>query len=147
MLLMLVAASPVCAGEYCQWTGTTRENCKSDGGRGYVMLPNGVYVSAKDYAEYGYYPLVVTQPEPTADQKLGDEIEEFNGSEITLTWDVVNLTAQEILLRDAAPMPLTDYHQWLAIQTLGGWTNQQMSNVLSAEEVAAFLARKTLEEQ
>ena len=148
VLFITFIASTSVAGTWCQWSGTAGINCKSTSGT--IYLANGIPVKEKDFNEYGYYERITTQPTLGADQVKDTEVWGFADNEISLTWTIRDLTAQEILERDAAAMSLTDYLQWKAIVQFTSATSEQIVTFLTAnypEQVIAYQARKTIDEQ
>ena len=147
-LLTFFFASFAYADRWCQWSGTEGENCKNDRG-GVLYLPFPTQTEAIINAK-GYYRVTTTQPTIGADQVRDTEVWSKVDNEIFLTWTVRDLTAQEILERDASAMSLTDYLQWNALVAGGVFTSEQIVTYLTAnypEIVDAYLAMKTLLEQ
>ena len=151
ILVLSFIATPLIAGTWCMWSGTEGTYCQSDS-RGYVRMPDGHLIGASEenFNYHGFYERITTQPTLGADQVRDTEVWGFADNEISLTWTVKDLTAQEILERDAGAMSLTDYLQWNALVAGGVFTSEQIVTYLTAnypEIVDAYLARKTLLEQ
>jgi len=86
---------------YCEWDGTKGVNCQSDD-KGYVRRFDGLPVGGgvENYNDNGFYELTDTQPTIGADQ-VKDEVQwSFANDQISRTWTVRDLTAQEIQDRD-----------------------------------------------
>ena len=148
-LFITFMASTSIAATWCQWSGTEGVDCKNTS-TGMFKLPNGIYVKEKDFNASGYYERITTQPTLGADQVRDTEVWGFADNEISLTWTVRDLTAQEILVRDASAMSLPDYLQWKAIVQFTSATSEQIVTFLTAnypEQVIAYQARKTIDEQ
>ena len=154
LCLLLIAfifiPSLLFAGTWCQWDGSAGTNCQSTN-RTFITINNvRVTVSAENLNPRGWYELTVTQPVVGADQVVDETVWEFASNQISKTWTVRDLTAQEILERDAEAMSLMDYLQWKAIVQFTSATSEQITTFLTAnhpEIVDAYLARKALEEQ
>ena len=147
-LLTLFFASFAYADRWCEWSGTVGENCKNDrDGVVYLPFPTRTESLINDA---GLYRVTITQPTIGTDQVRDSEVWGFADNQISLTWAVRDLTAQEILERDAGAMSLTDYLQWKAIVQFTSATSEQIVTFLTAnypEVVDAYLARKAIEEQ
>ena len=148
---LMLFSTPLFAGTWCEWSGTEGINCKSDS-RGYITLPSGLRVSIDqvNFNSHGYYERITTQPTIGTDQVRDAEVWGFADNQISLTWTVRDLTAQEILERDASAMPLSEYYLWKAIVAGGLFTSAQVVTYLTAnapELVDAYQARKTIDEQ
>ena len=150
LMFMLLIPSLLFAGTWCQWSGTEGENCQSTS-RTYITI-NGVRVSVstENLNPRGWYELTVTQPTVGEDQVKDAIVWGFVVDEISKTWTVRDLTAQEMLDRDAQAMSLIDYLQWKAIVNFTSATSEQIVTFLTAnypEIVDAYIARKAIEEQ
>jgi len=147
-LLLLLCASPLVAGSWCQWDGVQGVNCQSDS-RGYVRLEDGHPISAvpapSNLNQHGFYELVNVQPTVGDNQTRDQEQWSFDGAEITRTWTVRNLTTEEIDRRIASPMPLNTYYLWKALLVKGVITQQEAATALPQELIDAYLARDRLE--
>ena len=84
---------------YAQWNGSRGVNQCSDAA-GYIALPSGLNVSDpgddSNYNSHGYYRVIVTQPTLSATETKDQEVWDFDGSTITLTWTVRNKTQDEL---------------------------------------------------
>jgi len=147
--LFIILMTPLAyADRWCQWSGTEGTECKNDRD-GVLNMPFPTRTESI-INSYGYYRVTITQPVIGENQTRDAEIWGFADNQISLTWSVRDLTAQEILERDARAMSLTDYLQWNALVVGGVFTSQQIVTYLTAnypEIVDAYLARKALLEQ
>ena len=98
-LILVLLAFPVTvnAATWCNWLGTEGENCQSDT-KGFIRTAEGlpVGVSTAGLNPRGWFELTDTQPTIGADQRRSDPIWAKVDNQITRTWDVEDLTAQEI---------------------------------------------------
>ena len=148
VLLTFFFVSFAYADRWCEWSGTVGENCKNDR-NGVVYLPFPTSTESI-INNAGLYRVTITQPTIGVNQVRDAEVWGFADNQITQTWTVRDLTAQEILERDAREMSLTDYLQWNALVAGGVFTSEQIVTYLTVnypEIVVAYLARKTLLEQ
>jgi hypothetical protein len=131
---------------WAKWNGTSGEQLQSDD-KGYLNVEGSIRISGGEvnYNSHGFYQAQSIQPTLGADQIKGVVEWSFEDGVITREWAVRDLTPTEILERDAAPMSMTNYNQWRAIQILGGWSDITMANNMTDEEVASFVARRALE--
>jgi hypothetical protein len=145
VVFMLLFASPAFATTWCMWSGTEGENCASDS-RGYVRMPDGLLISIdlECLTNNGYYELIETQPTIGEDQVRDVEVWGFADGQISKTWTVRDLTAEEIDNRIASPMSVTNYYIWKALIATGTITIEQAQNNLPQELIDAYQARKRL---
>ena len=107
---------------WCQWSGTEGVNSQSDS-RGYITNTDGmrIAVDEENLNRHGWYRLTITQPTPngepfdSATHKKTDAVWGFANDQISLTWDTLALTAEEIQLREdqtaiQGKMSQTGYH-------------------------------------
>jgi len=144
VLVITLFAVPSFADQWCEWSGTEGENCQSDG-RGYIMIDGFPTRTPAIANTKGWYKLIVTQPTIGADQTRDAEVWGFAANEISKTWTVRDLTAEEIDQRDASPMPLSEYYLWWTLIETGTITQQQAVNHLPQELIDAYQARDRLE--
>jgi hypothetical protein len=148
VLLAVFITIPAQADQWCMWDGSQGVECQSDS-KGFIRIPNpnGFKVSTESIANNkGYYRVVITQPTLGVDQVRDAEVWGFDGTNITLTWSVRDLSAGEIDQRDAAPMPLSEYYLWKALLVKGVITSQEAQNALPQELIDAYNARDRLEQ-
>ena len=133
------------ADQWCEWNGTSGENCKNDS-QGFIVLPNGlpVAVDEENFNRHGYYRTVTTYPALGENQVRDQEVWEFADNEISRTWTVRDMTAEEIDQNIASPMPLSEYYLWKALIVTGVITQQQAAANLPQELIDAYLARDRL---
>lgn len=142
--LLLCLASTSFAGQWCEWDGLAGINCQSDS-RGYILI-DGFKVSTPAIANTkGFYRLVVTPASLGPDQVVGAEIWGFTANEITKTWAVRDMTAQEIDERNARAMNLDVYWLWKALLLKNVITAQEAAATLPQEMIDAYQARDRLE--
>ena len=149
--LFILLVTPIAyADRWCQWSGTAGENCLNDRD-GVLYVPDKFPARSISIINgYGYYHLTTTQPTIGEDEVRDAEVWDKVDNQISLTWTVRDLTAQEILERDQRAMSLIDYLQWKALIQFTSATNEQVVTFLTAsypEIVDAYLARKAIEEQ
>ncbi len=144
-LVFMVIPSLVFAGTWCQWSGTEGENCKSTTQTSIVINDVRVTISAENLNPRGWYELTITQPTIGENQTRDAEVWGFAENEISKTWTVRDLTAEEIDGRMASPMPLNAYYLWKALHATGTITIQQIQANLPQELVDAYQARDRLE--
>ena len=133
------------AERWCQWSGTEGINCINDRD-GVIRLPDTIPIrTVNKINALGYYRVVITQPTIGADQKRGAEIWGFAANEISLTWAVEDMTAEEIAQRTAGAMPISEYYLWKALLATGTITQQQAATYLPQELIDAYQARDALE--
>jgi hypothetical protein len=134
------------AETWCMWDGSKGTDCRDDS-NGYIILTNGMPVSIdeENFNRHGYYRLIVTNPVLGADQVRDAEVWGFGGNEITKTWTVRDMTVTEIDIRDAGPMPLSEYYLWKVLHLKGVITTQEIQNNLPQELQDAYMARDRLE--
>jgi hypothetical protein len=146
-ILIIMFALPVSAETMCRWDGSMGVNCQNSD-RGYLIVPvdgHKIAVEQELFDEFGFFPLTTTYPELGENQTRDQEQWSFDGSEITRTWTVRDLTAEEIDQRVASPMPLNTYYLWKALITKGVITQQEAAQRLPQELIDAYLARDRLE--
>ena len=146
------------ADQWCEWDGSQAVNCQSDSRTG---VPYGVLISPTGTPtrvdtnidlihSWGFYRLEVTYPVLGEDQVRDAEEWELythpiNEDKITKTWTVRDMTATEIDVRQAGPMPLSEYYLWRALIVTGVITQQQAQANLPQELIDAYQARDRLE--
>ena len=144
-VLIVLMSSPVIAATYCQWDGTKGVNCRNDN-RGYLPTDDGnISPETELFTEYGYYPLNTTYPVLGTDQTTDQEQWSFDGTTISRTWTVRAMTATEIDIRDAQPMPINTYYLWKTLLATGTITQAQANARLPQELIDAYQARDRLE--
>jgi hypothetical protein len=146
ILLALLIASPAFGATWCKWSGTEATDCKSDS-RKYISVDTGLPIGPESYAAYGYYELQTITPVIGADQ-IRDEIQwSFDGTIITRTWTVRDMTTEELDAREAKAMRIGEYYLWKALIAKDVITQQEAAQALPQELIDAYLARKRIEEQ
>ena len=143
VLLFAVQAN---AATWCKWDGSQGINCTSTNRTSAVLDGHRVTVSAENLNPRGWYELVVTEPTIGADQVRGQTIWALVGNQITKTWEVQDMTTEDIDQRIARPMSLSDYYQWKVLLETGVITVQQARNHIPQELIDAYQARKRLEQ-
>ena len=145
ILLFLVAPTIANADMWCKWDGQEGTECQSDS-KGFIFDERGFRVSTPSIANAnGYFRLVDTQPVIGQNQVRDAVLWGFSNNEITRTWTVRNLTAEEIDQNTARPMPLNTYYLWKALLVKGAITQQEAANALPQELIDAYQARDRLE--
>ena len=152
VILVVLLATSAYAEQWCEWSGTEGINCinERDGilyAPGYVPIkiePNIDRIHSR-----GYYRLEVTQPVLGENQVRDAEVwamytHPVNEDKITKTWTVRDLTATEIDMGIASPMPISEYYLWKALIVKGVITQQEAANALPQELIDAYLARDRL---
>jgi len=157
VLFMLAGISY--AETYCMWDGSQGQYCQSDS-KGYIQYPrdysdktlanNKIFGTEADYNTHGFYRLIVTDPVLGADQVRDQEVwgidtHPVNPDTITKTWTVRDMTATELDIKEAGPMPLSEYYLWKALIVKGVITQQEAANALPQELIDAYLARDRIE--
>jgi hypothetical protein len=150
---ILLIAPFAYADTWCMWSGTEGENCRSDN-LGSIRMPsdlsdktlanNVISGTEGDYNAVGFYKLTTTQPEIGENQVRDAEVWDKVDNQITRTWTVRDLTAEEIDNRIASPMSVTNYYIWKALIATEVLTIQQAQNNLPQELIDAYQARKRL---
>jgi len=147
-LLFTFISSPLFAATWCQWDGSEGTNCQSTS-RTYITINNvRVTVSAANLNPRGWYELTVTEPTVGEDQVRDEVVWGFETNQISKTWTVRDMTAEEIDIRDAAVMPLIDYLQFNLMVAKGLVTKAEIATYLTAkypELIDAYQARDRLE--
>ena len=117
-----------------------------------MILPDRPKIStdAECLANNGFYILETTEPVLGENQVRDAEVWEFvshpvQGDKITRTWTVRDMTATEIDVRQAGPMPISEYYLWKALIVTGVITQQQAAANLPQELIDAYLARDRIE--
>jgi len=144
-LIFMLVPSFAFAGTWCQWSGTKGENCTSTSRTFIVINDVRVTISAENLNPRGWYERTVTQPTIGADEVKDTEVWGFADDEISLTWTVRDMTAEEIDERDSGIMSVSDYYLWKTLLATGVITLQQAQNNLPAELIQAYQARNRLE--
>ena len=147
-LMLTLIPSLALAGTWCQWSGTEEENCQSTS-RTFITINNvKVTVSAENLNPRGWYELTVTQPTLGENQVKDAVVRDFADNEISKTWTVRDMTVEEIDIRDAEAMSVSDYYQWQAIIQFTSVTQAQIVTYLQTnapELIEAYQARDRLE--
>jgi len=149
LFLSLFFITPAFAAQWCQWSGTEAENCISE--RDGILYPDNHFPVKIEGNEtkiynYGYYPLVITQPTIGENQVKDAEIWGFADNEISKTWSVRDLTQTEIDERDAEAMDITMYYLIKGLISIDTFTLQEAAAFFPAESITAYQARTRLEE-
>jgi hypothetical protein len=143
-LMIVLVPSLLFAGRWCQWSGTEGENCKSTS-RTYIIINGGrVSVSAENLNPRGWYELTVTQPTIGTNEVKDVEVWDLVNDEMSKTWTVRAMTAEEIDTRDERAMSVNSYCLWKALIVTGVITQQQAIDNLPARLVDAYQARGRL---
>jgi hypothetical protein len=135
------------AGTWCFWdaANSVATDCQSDSA-GYILI-DGFKVRSPDIAnDRGWYLTETTRPSLTSTQTLDTLVYSLDGTTITRTWTVRDLTAEEIALSEADAMPLGEYYLWKVLIARGVITQAQAAAVLPQELIDAYLARQALEQ-
>jgi len=143
-LILTFFSVPAFADTWCEWDGTTGINPQSDN-RGYILIEGRPTRTPSIANAAGWYKVVVTQPTIGVDQIKYDEVWGFAANEISKTWTVRDLTAEELDQREAGAMPLSEYYLWWTLIETGLITQQQAANHLPQELIDAYQARDRLE--
>lgn len=143
-VFLALFSTSVFGATWCQWSGTEGENCRNVT-NGRVRLPSGVWVAEKDFNEYGYYELTITQPSIGPDQTRDVEVWDLVGNQMGKTWSVRDLTDEELDQREAGAMPLSEYYLWKTLLATGVITVQQVQNNLPQVLIDAYQARDRIE--
>ena len=142
LILLIPTIAP--ADQWCMWDGSQGTDCQSDS-KGYVVVPTGFKVSTESILNgHGYYRTVTTYPALGENQVREQEVWGFADNEISRTWTVRDMTAEEIDQNIASPMPLSEYYLWKALIVTGVITQQQAAANLPQELIDAYLARDRL---
>jgi hypothetical protein len=102
VICLLVVPTLALGATWCEWSGTAGENCKTDNKNGIIRIGgvNVKYESGKN--SRGYYELIVTEPAVSdTETKEVPPIWDFVANQITKTWTVRDLTAEELNARIA----------------------------------------------
>jgi hypothetical protein len=135
------------AGTWCFWDAANNlaTDCQSDSA-GYIVI-DGFKVRSPDLAnDRGWYLTETVRPTLTSTQTLDALVYSLEGTTITRTWTVRDLTAEEIALSEADAMPLGEYYLWKVLIARGIITQAQAAAVLPQELIDAYLARQALEQ-
>jgi len=146
-LIVLCFAAVSFADQWCQWSvpETKGVDCQSDS-RGYIRI-EGFKVKTPSIANNaGWYRLIVTQPAIGDDQTRDAEVWGFADNEISRTWTVRDLTAEELDQRSAGPLDITMYYLLKGLMAKDVFTLQEARNFFPQETIDAYQARSRLEE-
>ena len=141
IIAILLIGSSVYAGRWCEWSGTEGINCVNDR-NGVLQSPTNFPTRTESIINsWGVFRVTTTQPAIGVDQVRDAEIWDKVDNQISLTWSMRDMTVAEIDIREAGPMPLSEYFLWKTMIVVGVITQQQAVNNLPQELIDAYLAR------
>lgn len=113
LAIWFLLISSIANAEYwCQWDGSKGINCRSAEIGSQINLPNDGRITVEEAIanEHGYYKTTRTQPVfDSATHKRGAEIWGKVDNQISLTWEVVELTGNELTENTSRALSIESY--------------------------------------
>jgi len=151
LAIVLIPSLAMAGIRFCQWNNDDKQPfaCQTVvrvNGQHQITLPDGTVVTTVQAAnDAGLYRLRFVAPTIGENQKRGDKTYSLMGNEITMTYEVIDLTQEEIDAITAQVMDMNIYYLWKLLMETGVITVQQALDNVPQEVIDAYQARKRLE--